>query len=185
MGDNQNKEKSAPASSPGEEGGGKANKQWENDKNGENSGGVKKGENSGGVKKGENSGGSKNLSNSDSSRKGKGKKGKKRGASDSIGKRQEQQEAKASIEGIFNNLKAKEKKATKVGSETRSIKKGSEKSGLNAGRVQKKAQRRVGKETPAERARTPDGLPIYSMEELKMGQGGYTKDCPFECSCCF
>ncbi|GAB66467.1 hypothetical protein PCYB_092530, partial [Plasmodium cynomolgi strain B] len=149
MGDNENKEKRAPASSPSEEGGGKTNKQWKNDQNGENSGGAK------------------NLSSSNSSRKGKGKKNKS-GASDSIGKRKEQLEAKASIEDIFNNLKAKEKKATKVGSETRPIKKSSEKSGLNAGRVQKKAQRRVAKAAVTERARTPDGLPIYSMEELKM-----------------
>jgi len=32
---------------------------------------------------------------------------------------------------------------------------------------------------------TEDGLPIYTMEELKMGQGGNTEDCPFDCDCCF
>ncbi|KJP87633.1 hypothetical protein AK88_02661 [Plasmodium fragile] len=167
MGDNENKEKRTSASSPSEEGDDKTNKQWTNAKNGE-----------------ENSGGSKNLSNSNSLPKGKGKKNK-RGESDSSGKRKEQLEAKASIEDIFNSLKAKEKKATKVSSESRPIKKNSEKSGVNAGPVQKKAQRRVAKGEVTQRARTPDGLPIYSMEELKMGQGGYTKDCPFECNCCF
>ncbi|EUD65450.1 hypothetical protein C922_04190 [Plasmodium inui San Antonio 1] len=165
MGDNENKENRAPASSPSEDGG-KTNKEWKNAKNGENSGGAN------------------NLSNSNSSRKGKRKKNKRR-ASDSSGKKNEQLEAKESIEGIFNNLKAKEKKATKVAIETRPIKKSSEKRIHNADRVHKKAQRSVAKGTVTERARTPDGLPIYSMEELKMGQGGYTKDCPFECSCCF
>lgn len=30
-----------------------------------------------------------------------------------------------------------------------------------------------------------DGLPIYSLEELNIGQGGDTEDCPFECDCCY
>ncbi|CAA9988216.1 conserved protein, unknown function [Plasmodium knowlesi strain H] len=165
MGDNENKEKRATASSASEEGHGKTKKQWKNAPNEKNSGAP-------------------NLSNSNSSQKGKGKKNKCV-AKDSSGKRKEQLEAKANIEDIFSNLKGKEKKATKVGNETRPIKKNSEKSGLHGGPVHKKAKRLVAKGPITERARTSDGLPIYSMEELKMGQGGYTKDCPFECSCCF
>jgi len=30
-----------------------------------------------------------------------------------------------------------------------------------------------------------DGLPIYSLGELKVGQGGDTELCPFDCECCF
>ena len=32
---------------------------------------------------------------------------------------------------------------------------------------------------------TEDGLKIFSMAELKIGQGGDTEDCPFDCDCCF
>ena len=32
---------------------------------------------------------------------------------------------------------------------------------------------------------TEDGLRIYTEEELKIGQGGDTADCPFDCNCCF
>ncbi|EZG65889.1 hypothetical protein GNI_081900 [Gregarina niphandrodes] len=35
------------------------------------------------------------------------------------------------------------------------------------------------------RTYTEEGWPIYTMEELKLGQGGGTKLCPFECECCF
>jgi hypothetical protein len=30
-----------------------------------------------------------------------------------------------------------------------------------------------------------DGLPIYSLEELNVGKGGDTAECPFDCNCCF
>jgi hypothetical protein len=30
-----------------------------------------------------------------------------------------------------------------------------------------------------------DGLPIYSEASLQIGKGGNTKDCPFDCWCCF
>ena len=29
------------------------------------------------------------------------------------------------------------------------------------------------------------GLPIYRESDLRIGQGGGTSDCPFDCSCCF
>ena len=32
---------------------------------------------------------------------------------------------------------------------------------------------------------TEEGFKIYSAAELKMGQGGNTEDCPFDCDCCF
>jgi hypothetical protein len=33
---------------------------------------------------------------------------------------------------------------------------------------------------------TEEGWPIYSEEELKLNsKGGDTKDCPFDCDCCF
>ena len=30
-----------------------------------------------------------------------------------------------------------------------------------------------------------DGLPIYDWDELRIGQGGGTDLCPFDCNCCF
>ncbi|KAN0061721.1 hypothetical protein ACQY0O_005713 [Thecaphora frezii] len=35
------------------------------------------------------------------------------------------------------------------------------------------------------RKRTEDGLPIYSEAELRIGEGGDTPLCPFDCDCCF
>ncbi|BGP33405.1 hypothetical protein JCM10296v2_005205 [Rhodotorula toruloides] len=35
------------------------------------------------------------------------------------------------------------------------------------------------------RKRTEDGLPIYSEAELKIGFGGDTPLCPFDCDCCY
>lgn len=35
------------------------------------------------------------------------------------------------------------------------------------------------------RALTEDGLPIYTPAELRIGMGGGTDLCPFECNCCF
>jgi len=29
------------------------------------------------------------------------------------------------------------------------------------------------------------GMPIYSEDDLRIGQGGNSKDCPFDCNCCF
>ena len=37
----------------------------------------------------------------------------------------------------------------------------------------------------ANRKYTEEGFKIYSTEELKIGQGGDTADCPFDCECCF
>ena len=32
---------------------------------------------------------------------------------------------------------------------------------------------------------TEEGFKIYSTEELNIGKGGDTADCPFDCNCCF
>ncbi|KAK9804606.1 hypothetical protein WJX73_007261 [Symbiochloris irregularis] len=37
----------------------------------------------------------------------------------------------------------------------------------------------------SKRRRDPEGLPVYTPEELNIGQGGDTADCPFNCKCCF
>lgn len=35
------------------------------------------------------------------------------------------------------------------------------------------------------RSLTDDGLTVYTEEELKLGQGGDTSLCPFDCECCY
>lgn len=32
---------------------------------------------------------------------------------------------------------------------------------------------------------TEDGYKVYTSEELGLGKGGNTDDCPFDCDCCF
>jgi hypothetical protein len=38
-------------------------------------------------------------------------------------------------------------------------------------------------EAPLERIQ--DGVPVYKAHLLKVGDGGGTPDCPFDCNCCF
>jgi len=35
------------------------------------------------------------------------------------------------------------------------------------------------------RRRVEEGLPVYTEDELNIGKGGGTKECPFDCDCCF
>ncbi len=35
------------------------------------------------------------------------------------------------------------------------------------------------------RRKTDDGYAIYSVQELNIGKGGDTEDCPFDCECCY
>mmetsp|Transcript_12421 Transcript_12421/g.10346 ORF Transcript_12421/g.10346 Transcript_12421/m.10346 type:complete len:134 (-) Transcript_12421:35-436(-) len=43
----------------------------------------------------------------------------------------------------------------------------------------------LGNQSEGSRKRTEEGYKIYSEEELRIGQGGNTPDCPFDCWCCF
>jgi hypothetical protein len=35
------------------------------------------------------------------------------------------------------------------------------------------------------RKMTEDGFKVYTEEELGIGKGGDTEDCPFDCKCCY
>jgi tyrosyl-tRNA synthetase len=37
----------------------------------------------------------------------------------------------------------------------------------------------------SKRPLTDDGLPIYSDKDMRIGTGGDTAECPFDCDCCF
>ena len=43
----------------------------------------------------------------------------------------------------------------------------------------------VNPEAPLERIDPATGLPVYKAHILKVGEGGGTPLCPFECACCF
>ncbi|GAA6024599.1 hypothetical protein JCM10207_001017 [Rhodosporidiobolus poonsookiae] len=59
--------------------------------------------------------------------------------------------------------------------------------GANATEVEKKAAEEEERfmDSRGTRRRTDDGLPIYDTAELKIGLGGNTELCPFDCDCCF
>jgi hypothetical protein len=40
-------------------------------------------------------------------------------------------------------------------------------------------------EAPLERIDKESGLPVYKAHLLKVGEGGGTELCPFDCNCCF
>ena len=43
----------------------------------------------------------------------------------------------------------------------------------------------VNPEAPLERIDAESGLPVYKAHLLKVGEGGGTPLCPFDCNCCF
>lgn len=58
---------------------------------------------------------------------------------------------------------------------------------VNYGLIKSKyAQSKVlNPEAPLERIDRESGLPVYKAHLLKVGQGGGTPLCPFDCNCCF
>ena len=43
----------------------------------------------------------------------------------------------------------------------------------------------INPEAPLERIDAESGLPVYKAHLLKVGEGGGTPLCPFDCNCCF
>jgi len=43
----------------------------------------------------------------------------------------------------------------------------------------------ISPEAPLERIDGDSGLPVYKAHLLKVGEGGGTELCPFDCNCCF
>ena len=43
----------------------------------------------------------------------------------------------------------------------------------------------ISPDAPLERIDTESGLPVYKAHLLKVGEGGGTDLCPFDCDCCF
>ncbi|EUR70134.1 hypothetical protein PFAG_03291 [Plasmodium falciparum Santa Lucia] len=117
----------------------------------------------------------------------KQKKKKKKKKNNNEKREKEIIEAKSNIEDIFSNKKVKENNNKKVKEDNNKKIKEDNKL-INKNEANKKNNNKISnnkKKIESERLRTPDGLPIYSMDELNMGKGGYTKNCPFDCNCCF
>jgi hypothetical protein len=80
---------------------------------------------------------------------------------------------KSAIDNIFNPLK--EVAATK----SKPLKPEAQ----EPKRLTKKSTQR--KAAVTKPAFTEEGYKIYTTDELKVGKGGGTKLCPFDCECCF
>ncbi len=52
-------------------------------------------------------------------------------------------------------------------------------------KIQKQTTRPAKPTRPTASRFTEDGFKIMGHGDLKLGQGGNTKDCPFDCECCF
>ena len=84
---------------------------------------------------------------------------------------------KSELDNLFKSKKKKESKvapsaaATEVSSKSKTIKK--DKKEDDSKSKQKKARF------------TEEGYRIYTVDDLKIGKGGDTEDCPFDCECCF
>ena len=83
--------------------------------------------------------------------------------------------AKSEIEALFSKVKKPKPVVTPAPKKVEKAPKGSAADPLGRGQVDVKV-----------RKRTEEGWPIYTAEELKLGNGGGdTADCPFDCQCCF
>ena len=95
---------------------------------------------------------------------------------------------KRSLDDLFKKKKqeVKEVEATeKPAAEITEAKKAKlQKKLLKIQRKQAQEERRQ-EEGAGKRKVTADGYKVYSLEELNVGKGGDTADCPFDCDCCF
>ncbi len=109
------------------------------------------------------------------------------------GKERDVKKRKNEIDDLFSTL---EGKATKT------VKAPAAQDGGGAGKEENSDKKKKSKSTKLEgskddifgtgaadgRKRTEEGYLIYSEDELGLGaskNAGYTKDCPFDCKCCF
>lgn len=84
------------------------------------------------------------------------------------------------IDNIFKKAesKKKEKKQQEVENEKNSDKVINKVEVNKKKKIKKKNDKKKGK-------KEIDGLKVYTTEELNLGKGGDTPDCPFDCECCY
>ena len=82
------------------------------------------------------------------------------------------------MDEIFGRLKPKKKKTELKEEKVIESKEAVKKKKKVKKKDKKKEQSKITK-------RTEDGYKIYKLEDLNLGKGGNTPDCPFDCQCCF
>ena len=90
------------------------------------------------------------------------------------------------IDSLFEGAKMK-KKPENI---EKKVKKAKKQVSLNDESAEDKPTRNqrgmiISPEAPLERIDAASGLPVYKAHLLKVGQGGGTDLCPFDCDCCF
>lgn len=99
-------------------------------------------------------------------------------------------EKKEGIKSEIDELFAKKKKVIAKPKET-DTKAPEKKTGKNSEKKsvkQDKAKDKVFEAKPSKPKQTKfteEGFKIYSTDDLEIGKGGETEDCPFDCKCCF
>ena len=73
--------------------------------------------------------------------------------------------------------------SSKKNEKSKAIKKADKKAPKTVKVTKKPEKKEVKKSGPTKY--TEEGYKIYSAADLKLGQGGDTPDCPFDCDCCF
>ena len=99
-------------------------------------------------------------------------------------------ESSNEIEDLFESLKSKKKKKNEedqlvVISEKKKKKKIKESNSNNIISPDSNSNCIISPEPPVHRLDAETGLPVYKAHLLKVGEGGGTKLCPFDCNCCF
>jgi hypothetical protein len=65
--------------------------------------------------------------------------------------------------------------------------KSNKKSEVRKTKISKEAKKATtkGQKDSSGRQKTGDGYNLYKEDELDLGKGGDTPECPFDCACCF
>ena len=95
------------------------------------------------------------------------------------GIKKENLNAKEEMESIFDKLKNSKSEGKQISKNDKSeVKNKLIRSAKRTKNELKEKRKKVKRETE-------DGIRIYSEKELKIGEGGNTSQCPFDCDCCF
>ena len=95
-----------------------------------------------------------------------------------------QKAAKQAIDDLFSQHKKKKDDTESTGGESSTKKSKSEKK-TKATTPKQDDEAFFDTRGTAGPRKYVDGLPVYTVEELGIGKGGDTPDCPFDCDCCF
>jgi hypothetical protein len=106
----------------------------------------------------------------------------KKAGSEKNSELQTQQKKSSDIDDIFGLVKPK-KKAQVL--EIEQPKKRFYDEDSSFGLIKSSTSQIISPEAPLERIDKASGLPVYKAHLLKVGEGGGTPLCPFDCDCCF